>query len=145
MPFPSNNPLSEVLRHSREQAGLIKGASTALRTRAAAGPIGARDAIAFLDMLRNLRAELAAAAARPGIDAYATEQHGRSIAADYTNMIAAMDDAISWLAAALPKNAQGYLLIEQIDASGVRTERSFTTAETAGLRTRLDALAATVE
>lgn len=145
MAFPSASTLGEALRQTRDQAGLIKGASANLRARSAAGPIGAREAIAFLDLLRGLRAELAATAARPGMDTFATEQLGRSVAADFTAMLDAMDATITWLASALPKNAQGYLLVEQMDAAGTRTERTFSTTETTGLRTRLDALIATIE
>ena len=50
-----------------------------------------------------------------------------------------------WIIANFPKDASGYLLYQQFDASGNVTVRQLSTASLAGLRTVLAALIATID
>ena len=113
----------------------------------AAGSIPASVALGVLDQLRAIRTEMTTLAATPGIAAHAQRQSGATvdIAAEYAAMVAAIDAAIAWITTNFPQDGDGYLLLEQFEASGARTERTFTPAQTAALRALLDTLAATVD
>lgn len=111
-----------------------------------------------LGLLDNMRTDLAyfqGVAATPGIGAYATEQYGDgyAIGPDFGAFTTALQGVVGWLIANIPRepvdalDPEGprYLLLQTLDADGARTDRTFSTAQTAGLRTVLDALIATVE
>lgn len=102
------------------------------------------------EVLRGLvvsRAVFADAAAVPGIAAYVASQRSvteQQVIDAFTDMDGAVEDAIGWIVNALPKNAGGFLLLRTIAADGAMAYRSFTPAETAGLRTILQAVEATI-
>jgi hypothetical protein len=84
-------------------------------------------------------------AAVPGLATYAQAQTGNAnIAADYTTMRAAIVAARDWVVTNFPKSG-GFLLAQNILASGRQTLRVFTSAETAALQTLLNTLIATID
>ena len=151
MAFPSTDgisQLSEVLRTVRELARQIKVESVSLRTRSAAGSISGNAIVNYVDMLSAIRARLATLAQTPGLAAYAAEQFsapGFDIGAEYVAMVAQIDATVNWIVTNIPKDAGNrWLAIEEI-VNGARVDRMLTSASTAGLRTQLDALTATID
>ena len=109
------------------------------------GPVSASAVRQLLDQFILGKAELQAAAQVPGMAEYAQAQEGDpeyDVAAQFTAMINAATAVINWIVNAVPKSG-GYVLHEQWSASGVSV-RTFSTNDTAGLRTVLNAFIATV-
>lgn len=151
MALPNNPPLSEVLKEARQRWVQTKRISQNIRDRAASGPIPASTVLGLLDNLRTDLAYFTAVAATPNIGTYAQEQYGVTylIGPDFTAFITAIEDTIAWIVAALPKaapdvNGFEWVLLQRIDVDGNRIDRTFSVAQTAGLRTILDSLIATV-
>ena len=138
----------EALKQVDLTARRLKANSAVFRGEAAAGNINA-DRITE-EVLRNLvvaRNTFTAAAAVPGMAAFVAAERSvtqQQVADDFNAMLGAVNAAISWIAANMPKNGAGFLLIRSIDAQGALTYRQFTPAETAGLRTALLAVEATI-
>lgn len=110
-----------------------------------AGPVSASAIRQLLDLFIQGKAELQAAGAVPGMADFAKAQEGDTnydVAAEFTAMVNACNGVINWIVANMPTNS-GYVLAEQWSSSGV-TVRTFSTAETAGLRTTLETFIATV-
>lgn len=110
-----------------------------------AGPVSASAVRQLLDLFIQGKAELQSAAQVPGMAEYAQAQEGDAaydVATEFTAMINAASAVIDWIVNAVPKS-DGYVLHEQWSASGVSV-RTFASADTAGLRTVLNAFIATV-
>jgi hypothetical protein len=113
----------------------------------AAGPVSANVIRQLYDRLLSAKARFAIIAAIPGIGAYAQQQEGDplyDVAAKFTAMTTEINDTINWIIGAIPTGTGGLVLLETWTTSGVSV-RTFTTAQTAGLRTELDALIATID
>lgn len=131
---------------ARTTAAELKTLCQQTRDAAAAGPISGSVVRQLLDRLIAGKATFASVAAVPGIATYAEAQEGDptyDVAAEFNAMTAAIDDAITWILAAVPVSG-GFVLMEQWTAGGVSV-RTFSTAQTAGLRAELDALIATID
>lgn len=140
---------ADALAQVDRTAADIKAKRASLRVAAAAGPITAY-AITndLLPRLRAAKVVFASAAAVPGIAAYVAAERGvteQQVGNDFAAMTAALNGTLSWIEDNMPKS-EGFLLIEQITTndSGVITPRTFDSAATAGLRTQLQAIEASI-
>lgn len=148
MTFPSTNAmptLAEGLMRARSQAASIKAIAANNSTAMKAGSISSSGVFSLLDNLLGAKNILSQAAALSGMDTYAEAQLGQSISADFTAMMNAITDVINWVVQNFPKDTDGYLQTATMNSDGTRIERSFTSAQTAGLATLLDALVATID
>ena len=81
-----------------------------------------------------------------GLGTYAATQIDHpDIVAEAAAVQTAIIGMRDWIAANMPHDANGYLLRETYDAWLNRVPRTFPSAATAGLRTAIDSLLATVE
>ena len=153
MAFPaaggSRQDLGDVLARIRGIARSIKQIAQDLRTASAAGNIIARRPVTVMESLTQMRAQLITLAAVPGIGDYAKTQFGDSgldIGAEWLAMRTQLDAVILWVATNIPKDtvSNRWILTEEI-VNGLRVDRTFTPAETATMRTVLDALIATID
>lgn len=133
--------------------------STAIRLRSqaggwdaqmAAGPVSASLILDdILADMRSSRATLIASRDTSGILGYAQEQFDDltiDLPTEFAALIAAIDAVITWIVDNFPTSNPGnFLQRYQIAADGTLTDRSFSTAQTAGLRTELQALFAAIE
>jgi hypothetical protein len=127
------------------RAGLIKGNAQSVRSRCAASTVSSQDLLTFSTLIADLLDQLDQYAATPGLATYAQAQTGNTqIATDYSAMRAAMVNCRDWIVANFPKSG-GFLLAQNILATGRQTLRTFTSVETAALITLLDALTATID
>ena len=86
-------------------------------------------------------------AATPGIASYAQAQENDpayDVAAEYTAMRSAMVSARDQLISMFPKDANGFLLYQTMNAGGVVSARTFTAAQLAPVVTLLNNVAATI-
>jgi hypothetical protein len=147
MAYPTNT-LGLVLDDTDRRVVGLKQYCAALRGLAAAGNVTSSQILDLMVGLHQDRVALAAAAATPGIGPYAQAQKnapGLDIAAEFNNLLAGIDGAISWITANFPKDANGFLLAQNFGGpGGTPLDRQFTPAQTAGLRTALDSLTALI-
>lgn len=149
MAYPaSTRTLQSVLDEINATALRVKANLQAVRTASAAGPIARQQ---ILDVQRDLaRAleRLTTLSATPGLVAYAQAQFNSptlDVATEFTAMLAAMTSLRDWTFANFPKDAgSGAWLVYTYDTSGLATPLTFTTAELAQWRTRVDAVVATI-
>lgn len=93
--------------------------------------------------LQNADATMDALKVTPGLPAYAQTQMddlALDIVDEFNTMQTALASVITWVA----DNAGGQLLMPSMDGAGNMTYPSFTAAQTAGLRTELQALSDTI-
>ena len=147
MAFPSAvDSLSRALTDVQNTARSLKSYALSVKAATLAGPVSANLIIELFLRLVEAKAKFAATAAVPGIGQYAKDQFGNqglNIATEFTAMTGAVDSIGSWIMTNMPKDGDGYLLKDKLTASGVDV-RTFSTAATAGLRTQLDSLLATI-
>ena len=132
--------------------------STAIRLRTlaaawegemATGPV---DASLILDDLlaemKSSRAVLIASKNTSGLLTYARDQFDDDtidLPTEFTTLIAAIDGVIDWVVTNFPTDTGDWLERSTVAVDGTITDRSFTTAQTAGLQTALLALFTTIE
>ena len=135
--------------------------STAIRLRSLAGALDAQMAagpvtatLILDDLLAELlssRAVLIASKNTSGILDYARDQFDDpaiDLPTEFNALIAALDAVVTWIVDNFPTGSPGagnWLERFQLAADGTLTDRSFSTAQTAGLRTNLQALFAAIE
>ena len=149
MAYPaSTRTLQSVLDEINATALRVKANLTTVRNASAAGPIARQQ---ILDVQRDLARgieRLTTLSATPGLAAYAQAQFNNpslDIAAEFTTMLAAMNSLRDWVFQNFPKDAvSGAWLVVTYDANGVVTQLTFTTAQLAEWRTRVDAVLATI-
>lgn len=150
MPFKSSaggDALGQAYDAVRAVAGAIKREAQTLHDQCAAGDVEAWRIAQYCESLSNSRDRLAALAAIPGLGAYAQAQENDpayDVAAEYATMRDAIDATRTWIVANFPKDASGYLQAFQFTAQAKLARRALTTAQTAGLRTTLQSLIATI-
>lgn len=153
MAFPSATgtraeTLSSAWEGARSIASKIKSQCVALKASSLAGDIGAYTVLNFLRNMADSRARLAILAAVPGLAAYAQAQlndNTLNVATEFAGMVNAVDGLRTWIITNFPKDGNGYLLRDQLDAEGRMVERMFSTVAMAGLRTQLDAVTASID
>lgn len=153
--FPSatgtkQDDLSIAWSRARGTATAVKGRTVQLNSQSAAGSIPAASVLAFNAFLADARTSLLKSSTTPGIAAYAQNQINNptlDVVTEFNTMMAAIDSTIGWIIANFPKDVNGFLLYTtwSLDNSGKTADRLLSVAETAGLRSRLDLLAATID
>lgn len=150
MAFPSSkgsNPFSydDAFTTLRSHAGSIKQNAQQLVTKSAAGPVFIYELRDFVTETATRRAEMNTLAT-PELATWAVSQPGgANLANDWTAMRTQIDAVVNAGVSGLPKAPTGELLTETLGAGGVLTQSSWSTAQTAGLRTLLNALIATID
>lgn len=148
MGFPTNSTrrsLSSALDRAQSQADSIKRIAQNNRDRMAAGTITSSGIISLLDNLDGAHNVLAETASLPGIGEFAEAQLGQTVLVEFGQMMTAIDAASAWIRANFPVGTGGHLQSESWGVGHARVERTFSTAETAGLRTLLDAVIAAID
>lgn len=147
MAFPSSagakDSLSNVFVRVQSTAAKLKSKCEELNTSSAAGNVSAFDFIALATHLADARIIFNTARTVPGIGPFAQEQctdPTLDIAAEFTAMMAELDNTLSAIVNGFPKDASGWLLYTSFDANGRYVYRQLTPAQTASIRTNLTAL-----
>jgi len=140
MAFITNVPtlqdgFRDLLTIAKQQKAYMQTWSSALSVN-----ITADLTIGWVSNLNTVIARLDAGAALPGIQAYAQSQFAQpayDVAAQYSTMRSSMVAVLTWLQANIPGNS---LTV----TSGVVTGSTFTPAQTAPLKSLIDAAVATI-
>lgn len=147
-PSTSKVSLGSALSAVQGLAASAKQAATSAVGSMSAGAVDANYVFSLLNSLNSFIASLNALAATQGLDAYATEQvpgYAGTMSSDIAATVSAAQACIAWVVSNFPKDSTNtFLLSETLNADGSRTPRSFSSAQTAGFRTALNALLATI-
>lgn len=138
--------LSIVLEDIDRRAAGIKLYVSQVKAEAAAGNIPSTRILDVFINLKQERVALAAATSTAGLPAYAQAQKnqpGLDVVAEFNAMTAAIDGVTSWIVNNFPKDAGG-ILLERTWGASSPVDRTFTPTQTAGFRTVLDTLIATI-
>lgn len=144
MAFLASNLIPQSAYQQAKQTALnLRTLAVEAITLTAAGSDAER-LLGLLVRLRATQSALTQLATTPGIAAYAQEQEGDAqydVAAEFTAMLATLDDTADWIAAAMPKDGSGYLLLWTLDVdTGNRVPRTFTGTQLATLGTKLQSI-----
>lgn len=145
MAYPTGM-LSFVLEDIDRTIAEVKRDCQAVKAESLAGTVPSARILGLFINLRQNRAQLATAAATPGIGAYAQAQKNQpalDVVAEFNSVIAAMDGVTAWINTNFPKDGSGFLLAQTLGANSP-LDRTFTTAALANFRTQLDSLIATI-
>lgn len=145
MAYPTDT-LDRVLDRLDERVARVKINASAVRTESLAGPVGSTRILGLYTLLRSDHTEITALSQTPGLATYVQQQKNNptmDVVAEFTTMLNTLTTVVNWIAANFPKDANGFLLAQTLGADRP-VDRTFTTAELAGLRTQLDALIATI-
>jgi len=147
-PGSTKTSLGYALQNVQNIADSAKTTASNAVTTLAAGSVDTTYVFKLLDQLKSLIDTLNTSSAVSGLDAYATAQipnYTGTLSSDITATKSAAQACIDWVVTNFPKDSTAtYLLAQSLNNDGTRTSRSFSSAQTAGLRTALNNLIATI-
>lgn len=146
MPKESKQTSSEAFDRIRRQRIATHDYVTRRRAECAAG-CSADLVLSIAQHCAQVLTILDAAAATPGLKAYAAAQYGDAVydmVQEYQALRAALVDLRDGIVTLFPQDANGWLLYQKLQADGSLQTRSFTPAQLSGLLTRLDAVLAAI-
>src|SRR3972149_10873115 len=144
----STRPVPQVLLNVLDTCANIKADAEKAVATLSAGPVSSDYIFRLLDHLRDAMVALNTWKSVTGLDARATGDcpgYLGTLSTEITTTVNAAQTCIDWVVTNFPKdNTAVFILSHQLNADGTRTPRSFSSAATAGLRTQLNALVATI-
>lgn len=149
MPLPSSTVpyLGQAFTQVLGQAtGIRQQAVDALAT-LQAGPVNTTWIFNMLDQMRDAIGRFDRFKSVVGLNGRATAEvsgYAGTMTTDIAATQLAIQDCIDWVVANFPKAASGEILAQTLNVDGTRTPRSFSSAQTAGLQTRLQTVIATI-
>lgn len=148
LPVSTNPYLGQALIQVLGQAAGLKSQAQDAVAQTLAGPVDTAWIFNALDVMRAAYFNFERFKGVSGLNAYATAQvpnYAGTMTSDIAATQAAILACVDWIVTNFPKDSTNtYLLAQSLAADGTRTMRSFSTAQTAGLRTQLQALIATI-
>jgi hypothetical protein len=148
LPVSTTPWLSQALTQVMGQAAGIKQQAIDGLALLQAGPVDSVWVFNAADVMRNTISNFNRFSGVTGLNAYATAQvpgYAGTMTADIAATVAATQSCLDWIVANFPKDTTAtFVLAYILNADGTRTPRTFTTVQTAGLQTRLQALIATI-
>lgn len=151
MTFPSSNnttSLATILSTMQALAGQTKSQAQSAHATMAAQSVDTNFIFQTLDRLNWLITTFNAWVSTAGLDAYAAENlpgYSGTLTVDTAAVVSAAQTCIDWVVANFPKDSTNtYILAESVSADGTRVLRQFTPTQTAGFRTTIQALIATI-
>jgi hypothetical protein len=145
-PALTSKSMAYVLNLVQNYAAQAKDRATSAVAVMAAGAVDTTFVFSLLDALNGLITNLNSVKNTAGLDAYAAAQlpgYAGTMTADITATINAAQACIDWVVANFPAST-GYLLGQSLNGDGSRVMRNFPSVQTAGLRTALNNLLATI-
>ncbi len=151
MAFPSTGGqamLAAALQEAQQAAASVKGEAQSLRNNSAATTVTALDIIDTFSSLKSRLDRLNTLAATPGMSDYAKDQFSDpalNIGTEFTTMTAAIQAFLDWVDGNIVKSASGHIEERLIETNDTITAKTYTITQTAGMRTELDVLIATID
>lgn len=149
MPLPSSTSpyLGQAFIQVIGQATGIRQQAVEALAALQAGPVNTAWIFSMIDQMRDAMARFDRFKNVAGLNGRATAEvpgYVGSMTSDIAATQLAMQDCIDWIVANFPKAASGEILAQTLNVDGTRTPRSFSSIQTAGFATKLQALIATI-
>ncbi len=150
MAFPTDETqvmLAFALREIQATASSLKKRSIALKATTSSGPTNATSILEYHRELKAKMDRMNFLASTPGMAQYAKDQFDDQlfdVVAEFNAMTLAFQDTLDWIRTNLPVSAGGFVEEKMIEADDSVTAKTFTVGQTAGLRSQLDDLIATI-
>ncbi len=148
MALPSStSSLSTALAQVQNIAASVKSQAGNVLVSLQTGPVNAIFIFQLLDQLSGLIASLNTLSAPTGLNAYATAQvpgYAGTMTTDITAVVNAAQACINWVVTNFPKDSGGFIQAFTLNTDGTRTPASFTSVQTVGLQTLIQALINTI-
>lgn len=149
MAYPASHELLDrALQRSNNLALNLQDDATRLRDESA---LGDTQRVRYVDLMVHLKAAVVywnQVKALPGIAAFASDVFGDptlDVAAEFTAMVSAADALAAWLYNNVPKDVGTDAQLERaVQTDGSIVYLTFTSVQTAGFRTQVDAFVATI-
>jgi len=136
------NSLSSVVTDLNDTMVRLKQVASAGIAQLNSGPTDARYILSIRQRAIKVLSELNTISRTPGIVDHIRKEvndQDYAVGLEFTKVVAALTDLQSGIESAFPVDSDGYLLIEKLDATDT-AERTFTVAETDGVRSLLQTL-----
>jgi hypothetical protein len=151
MALPGTGPsLPEALASVRSIAVRGRTQANGALTTLQGGNVDTNFTFNMLDQFRTFVIQMNLWKNVSGLNAYATANlpnYGGTLTADIDTSIAAATACVAWVTSNFPSQTVGgttYILAETLNNDGSRTQRQFTSVQTAGLQTLLQAFIGTI-
>jgi hypothetical protein len=144
MPFPPEDTMANLFTMVINDRAFIRSRAEELSAFMAANTVSGALLIQFASDMAAFVAIINKAKNHPGMQQYVKDQLGdqaRDFSSEMQSFITKIQDLISTVRTAYPKDANGWLLERQMDADGSVSVRQFTPGQTAAFRPKLDAIA----
>ncbi len=151
MTFPSSSgrpALADVLQEIQQIAQNVKARAESAWAHASVEDVSALAVLELQAGLKKRLDRLNVLKTASGLAAYAQEQLddlGFDIAAEFNTMLTEMQLVLDQIKTNLPTSAAGFVEARKIETDDTVTNKVFTPAQTFDLRTRLNALIATID
>lgn len=137
-------PLQDKFAAARAEVTAARRSLPQLRDLMASAKISANAIVHTLAQnLKSAREALIAARDAAGMEGFVQDQLNDptfDLAAETNAIVTVIDNVMAWIAANVPTDGNGWALLWKVEADMSITTRSFTPAQTTGLRTQLDNL-----
>ena len=146
MAVKTSDSLEQVYEQYKAAAARTKRYAQNAIDKLAAGPVKADDILDLYESAQSMKATLDAAVATPGLVDFAKTYESDPLydaSVENATLSAAIASMTAWIETGIP-NSNGWLLVSQF-VSGTVVPREFTTLQTTGLRTALQAIVDAVE
>lgn len=141
MAYPTGT-LGIVLSNIDQRIANLKQFCIQARDRSQAGPITSGTIIDTFINLQGDRNALIQARSVQGLAEYAQAEKGDNtldIVVEFNEVIATIETTAAWIQANFPKDGSGFLLSQTLEVTGP-VDRTFTTVQTEGFRSALQAI-----
>ncbi len=147
MVFPASTQiLAASLLEAVGLASQAKRYAESIRDLTSAGPVSANQILPILSHMKDVITRWTMIAALPGMAQYAKDQYDDqniNIVGEFAAMKQAAIDVRDWVINNFPSSG-GYIQKDTLEADGAIKVRTFTSADTAGLRVALAAFISTI-
>src|SRR5262249_41728562 len=132
---------AEAYTQIRTLAQAIKNAANGYLATLQGGPVNSLSIFSFLDQANGGISALNNYANASGLNTYATSQgYIGTMTSDVTAVISALQTCINTIVSTFPVDTGGFIQAFKLNADGSRVATNFSSAQTAGLQTNLQAV-----
>lgn len=139
--------LAKAYQRGQNEAIRAKNYATQASAQLAAGSVSGNAVIQVMSQMKSFVEIFDGVSSTPGIAQYARDQEndqGYDVVAEFTAMRNECVACRDWVITNFPTSAGGFIEKDTLEVDGAITVRSFTSGQTAGLQTALNALAAAI-
>lgn len=151
MAFPTESTkraLAFVLNDAQSTAQNLKSHSEIVRVKSVAGTLTASQILDYQMSIKEKLGRFTELQGVTGIGQFAKDQfddQAFDVVVEFQAMLDAIQTILDWIRTNIPVSANGFVESRKIETDDTITKKTFTSGQTAGFRTELDLLIATID